>query len=95
MPLLTLSGMIAALGFGMGPLRSIIAVNPAAPTPAVVSFCIWIAWVWLAVFVVSVFMLRVRSLWLLLEAPFVLYFPWTFVAHGVCSLAGHCHGLVT
>jgi len=93
MPFLMVSGMIAALGFGVGPLRWMVLANHAAPTAGVVAICIWIAWLWLAVFVTSILSLRLHSMWLLLQAPFVLMFPWEFVASGTCSLLGQCHGL--
>ena len=93
MPFLMLSGVIAALGFGVGPLRWMILANDAAPAAGVVSICIWIAWLWLAVFTTSIVSLRLRSIWLLFEAPFVLAFPLEFIANGTCSLLGQCHGL--
>jgi hypothetical protein len=93
MPFLMLSGVIAALGFGVGPLRGMVLASHAAPSAGIVALCIWIAWLWLAVFATSVASLRFHSVWLLLEAPFVLIFPWGFVANGTCSLLGQCHGL--
>lgn len=93
MPFLMVSGMIAALGFGVGPLRWMVLANHAAPTAGVVTICIWIAWLWLAVFLTSIASLRLHSVWLLLQAPFVLMFPWGFVANGTCSLLGQCYGL--
>ena len=76
MPFLMLSGVIAALGFGVGPLRWMVLANHAAPTAGIVSICIWIAWLWIVVFAISIVSLRFYNVWLLLEAPFVLVFPW-------------------
>src|SRR5215469_2475281 len=93
MPFLMLTGMIAAVGFGVGPLRWMVLENQTAPTAGIVSICIWIAWLWLAAFAISVASLRLHSVWLLFEAPFVLAFPWEFIANRTCSLLGQCHSL--
>lgn len=93
MPFLLVSGVIAALGFGVGPLRWMVTGHDMVPTTGIVSVCIWIAWLWLAVFGTSIVSLRLNSVWLLFEAPFVLAFPSSFVANGTCSLLGQCPGL--
>jgi hypothetical protein len=91
-PFLILSTGISAMGFGLGPLRALIvgAANLAVVATSV-PVCILIAWTWIAVSGAGLVFCRVRGLWLILEAPFVLYFPASFVMNGTCSLLGRCH----
>jgi hypothetical protein len=89
---LVVSLLVAATGFWWGPGRWLAFAGPNdVPTSEILSLCIKIGWLWLATFVVAVVAYRRRALWLIVGAPFVLFWPvmWIFVARA-CSLLGTC-----
>src|SRR5438477_281430 len=56
-----------------------------------IALSIRLGWIWIAIFLGSLFFAKWRALWLLILAPFALYWPamWIFVAHA-CDLLGRC-----
>lgn len=86
------SVVLAVLGFLFGPLRwFIFAGSNDVPNAGALSLSVWLGWLWLASFAFTLFLHHLRAMWLVLAAPFTLYWPamWIFVGH-VCSLAGKC-----
>ena len=82
----------ATVAFWWGPLRFIIYAGPNdVPTGQSIALSVWLGWFWIATFVGSLFFGRLRALWLLILAPFALYWPamWIFVGHA-CNLLGRC-----
>jgi hypothetical protein len=61
------------------------------PTNETASICIRIGWLWLAIFAATLGAYRARGLWVIVGAPFALFWPimWIFVAR-YCSLLGAC-----
>lgn len=77
--LLWASIMVSALGFLIGPVRWLVLSGPNdVPTYLTVVICNVIALIWLVLFVVIVIYYRYKALWLIFEAPFVLYWPMMF-----------------
>lgn len=82
----------ALLAFWWGPLRFILyAPSGYVPDSPALEVSVWLGWAWIAIFVAALYFVRWRALWLLLLAPFALYWPamWIFVGHG-CDLLGRC-----
>jgi hypothetical protein len=91
--LLLVSGLVATYGFWIGPLSWIIYnTGNDIPNGEATDLSIWIGWLWLGIFSVTVVRCKKMALWLLLLAPFALFWPcmWIFVGRG-CSLFGNCH----
>lgn len=83
---------VAAVAFYWGPLRFIIYAPPGyLPDDEALTVSVWLGWLWIAIFVGALYFARWRALWLLLAAPFALYWPamWIFVGHA-CDLLGRC-----
>jgi hypothetical protein len=81
-----------AVAFWWGPLRFIIYAGPGdVPTSHAVALSVWLGWIWIAIFLGSLFFAKWRALWLPILAPFALYWPamWIFVGHA-CDLLGRC-----
>ena len=71
--------LIAAAGFWVGPGRWLIHDRGNdVPNAETLRLCSHLAAAWVAVFVVSLSLFRARALWLLLTAPFALWWPLTF-----------------
>jgi len=82
----------AAVAFWCGPLRFIVYAGPNdVPDGQSIAFSIWFGWIWIAIFLGCLFFAKWRALWLLILAPFALYWPamWIFVGHA-CDLLGRC-----
>jgi hypothetical protein len=82
----------AAVACWWGPLRFIIYAGPNdVPTGNSIALSVWLGWIWIATFLGSLFFEKWRALWLLILAPFALYWPamWIFVGHA-CDLLGRC-----
>ncbi len=87
-------GGIAVAGVALywGPLRWLIYAPPGyVPDGNTITISIWLGWLWIAIFIGAVCFVRWRALWLLLVAPFALYWPsmWIFVGRA-CDLFGRC-----
>jgi hypothetical protein len=81
------------LAFLVGPVRWIIfARGNGLPNASSLTLCVWLGWLWIALFALACVQSPRRSLWLLLGAPFALWWPamWIFNSHA-CSLIGNCH----
>jgi hypothetical protein len=86
------SVVVALAGFLIGPARWVLySRGNSLPSAETLGLCIWLGWLWIAIFVGASAWYRRRSLWLLLGAPFALWWPfmWIFVSHA-CSLVGNC-----
>lgn len=59
---------------------------------AIVSRSIPLAALWAAIFIASVFLFRMRALWLLAGGPIALYWPVWLLVHGYpsCWYVGNC-----
>ena len=82
--------ILTVLDLGVGPLWYLMFNRGNdVPEAGILDLSIWLGWLWIVVFVVAVWLGGRRALWLLLAAPFALYWPsmWIFVAHA-CSLTG-------
>jgi hypothetical protein len=89
---LVISAALAVLAFGLGPLRWLIFADGGdVPDSYALSLAIWLGWAWIFSFAVAVANVGCRAFWLLLAAPFALYWPfmWIFVA-GACDVLGRC-----
>ena len=83
---------VAAVAFYWGPVRWFVYDSGNdVPNSETVAVSIWLGWLWIAIFIGAACFARSRALWLLLAAPFALYWPamWIFVGHG-CDLLGRC-----
>jgi hypothetical protein len=83
---------VAAVAFYWGPLRWLLYAPPGyVPDGYMVTISIWLAWIWIAIFIGAVAFARWRALWLVLVAPFALYWPamWIFVGRA-CDFLGRC-----
>ncbi len=87
-----ISSLLVICGLYIGPLTWVVySGENDLPGSENTDITIWIAWLWIALFVTAIFLYRMRALWLLLGGPFVLFWPcmWIFVARG-CSIFGNC-----
>jgi hypothetical protein len=87
------SVVVAIVGFLIGPIGWLIFDRGNdIPSSRTLELCIWSGWLWIALFALACVQSPRRSLWLLLAAPFALWWPgmWIFVADA-CSLTGRCH----
>jgi hypothetical protein len=86
------SAAIAGFAFAIGPLRWILSDRGNdVPLADSLFVSVWVGWIWIATFVGAIWTARWKALWLLLAAPFALYWPmmWIFVA-GACNILGNC-----
>jgi len=84
------SFLIAAVGFWIGPGRFLAFGGPGdIPSPDIISYCTWIAWFWALFAVTAILIYQWRGLPALLGAPFVLFWPYVWIAHVPgCSILG-------
>lgn len=92
--LTVLSLVIALAGLWYGPGRFVVAFNSdctnCVPDSAAISLCIWIAWAWVLVVVLTAIRHQLKAFWLFLAAPFSLYWPVMWIKAGACDLIGRC-----
>jgi hypothetical protein len=84
------SFLIAAVGFWIGPARYVLFAGPNdVPSPELISYCTWTAWLWVAFAVTAVLVYQWRAAVVLLGAPFVLFWPFMWTTHfPQCSILG-------
>lgn len=82
--------LAATLGVWCGPGRMLVfAYRNDVPSAETISGCIWLAWLWLATVAAALAIYRWRAVWLLIPAPFVLFWPVLFIVNAnECSLFG-------
>ncbi len=77
--------LIAALGFWLGPGRWLMLPPGFVAKNVVMTECIWLSWLWVAVFVTAVIRYRRRALRLLAGAPFALLWLGILLFRQVCG----------
>ena len=84
------SFLIAAAGFWIGPGSFLAFAAPGdIPSRAMISYCTWIAWIWVLFAVTAILIYRWRAAVILLGAPFVLLWPYVWIARlPACSIFG-------
>lgn len=88
--LVVTSFLIAAIGFWIGPGRFLAFAGPnEVPSSDIISYCIWTAWIWTLVVIIAILVYQWRALVALLGAPFVLFWPYVWIANvPACSILG-------
>jgi hypothetical protein len=84
--------VVAITAFGTGPLLwFLLESGNDIPSSNNVALSIWLGWIWIGTFVAALFARGRRALWLLIAAPFALYWPamWIFAGHA-CDPLGRC-----
>jgi hypothetical protein len=90
--LIVVSIAVAAVAFLWGPLRWFLyAGSNDIPDSYNLARSVWLGWTWIGTFGTTLLICKWRALWLLLAAPFALYWPamWIFIGHA-CDMVGHC-----
>ena len=71
-----MSLLVAALGFYLGPGRFLLSGSGSyLPNGSSLKLCTYLAAAWVVIFLLSAFSFKRKALWLLLAAPFALYWP--------------------
>ena len=84
------SFLIAAFGFWIGPGHFLAFAGPNdVPSTELISWCIWLAWIWTSIVVIAILVYQWRACLALLGAPFVLFWPYVWIVNlPQCSFLG-------